>query len=520
MGLRSPSPKLVRILLFSALALFTFSITFNAWLCDDAFITFRVMDNFVHGYGLRWNVAERVQAFTNPLWLIALAPVYWATHEIYFTSILFSILISVGAVAILAFGIARNASAGMLAVIILASSKAFVEFSTSGMENPLTHLLMAFFAVAYFKEEFTSKRIVLLALFAAFAAVNRLDSILPFLPPLAYALWRASDRGKGIVQLSAGFLPLIAWELFSVIYYGFAFPNTAYAKLMNGLPETELIRQGLFYFWNSLRNDPLTPVCVVLGVISGFRSAEWRVRMLAVGILLNLIYVLMVGGDFMSGRFLTPALFCASIVLGRETHLLPVSVASLAAAAILLFACLFPASPLRNRPSYDEGITRFVDSAGISDERAFHYRYTGLFASHRDLGVQLHPWAAYGMQARDSGIPLVMDTRVGMGLFGFYAGPGVHIVDSLALSDPLLARLPRVDSDPRDVLPNQIHPTWRIGHIRRAIPEGYEDTLRTGENHLADPEIALLYDRLEIVTRGAIFSKQRGREIWRFRGGL
>jgi len=50
-------------------ALLIFSVVRSAWLCDDAFITFRTADNFIHGYGLTWNVAERVQTYTHPLWL-------------------------------------------------------------------------------------------------------------------------------------------------------------------------------------------------------------------------------------------------------------------------------------------------------------------------------------------------------------------------------------------------------------------------------------------------------------------
>ena len=42
----------------------------TAWLSEDSYITFRVADNFLEGYGLRWNVAERVQAYTHPLWLM------------------------------------------------------------------------------------------------------------------------------------------------------------------------------------------------------------------------------------------------------------------------------------------------------------------------------------------------------------------------------------------------------------------------------------------------------------------
>ena len=39
----------------------------TAWMSDDAYITIRTIDNWRAGYGLRWDVAERVQAYTHPL---------------------------------------------------------------------------------------------------------------------------------------------------------------------------------------------------------------------------------------------------------------------------------------------------------------------------------------------------------------------------------------------------------------------------------------------------------------------
>jgi len=30
----------------------------TAWVSDDAYMTFRTVDNFVQGHGLRWNVAD------------------------------------------------------------------------------------------------------------------------------------------------------------------------------------------------------------------------------------------------------------------------------------------------------------------------------------------------------------------------------------------------------------------------------------------------------------------------------
>ena len=38
----------------------------TAWLSDDAYITFRTIDNFIDGYGLTWNIGERVQASLIP----------------------------------------------------------------------------------------------------------------------------------------------------------------------------------------------------------------------------------------------------------------------------------------------------------------------------------------------------------------------------------------------------------------------------------------------------------------------
>jgi arabinofuranosyltransferase len=53
----------------------------TAWMSDDAYITMRTVDNFVNGFGLRWNVVERVQAFTHPAWLMLITPFYAVTRE-------------------------------------------------------------------------------------------------------------------------------------------------------------------------------------------------------------------------------------------------------------------------------------------------------------------------------------------------------------------------------------------------------------------------------------------------------
>lgn len=70
-------------------------IMFHAHINEDAFITFRVVDNFIHGYGLRWNIDERVQVYTHPLWMLLHIPVYYFIPNIYLASSLISALLMI-----------------------------------------------------------------------------------------------------------------------------------------------------------------------------------------------------------------------------------------------------------------------------------------------------------------------------------------------------------------------------------------------------------------------------------------
>jgi hypothetical protein len=84
-------PDASRLLLATLLALFGLVVVRTAWLSDDAFITLRTVDILVNGYGPRWNVAERVQAYTHPLWMMTLALPCAVTREQYVTTLLLSL---------------------------------------------------------------------------------------------------------------------------------------------------------------------------------------------------------------------------------------------------------------------------------------------------------------------------------------------------------------------------------------------------------------------------------------------
>jgi hypothetical protein len=72
----------------------------TAWVSDDAFITLRTVDNWRHGYGLTWNIRERVQTYTHPLWMFLLAGIHVFVPNGYFTALIAGLLISLTVVAI------------------------------------------------------------------------------------------------------------------------------------------------------------------------------------------------------------------------------------------------------------------------------------------------------------------------------------------------------------------------------------------------------------------------------------
>ena len=143
-----------------------------------------------------------------------------------------------------------------------------------------------------------------LSFIAGWAMLSRMDNILLFAPVLVAMGWRLPKR-KAIIAGLLGLSPIIAWCIFSLFYYGFVWPNTAYAKLGHGVPEIEVIRQGFYYFIDSINIDPLTLLVVGVGLVLPFFLWDRKFMPVSIGILSYLSYIVWIGGDFMSGRFFT-----------------------------------------------------------------------------------------------------------------------------------------------------------------------------------------------------------------------
>jgi arabinofuranosyltransferase len=492
----TPNPAVWRAALVGLFVLFTYVLFRTAWLSDDAYITFRTVDNVVNGYGLRWNVAERVQSYTHPLWMLLVIAPYALTREAFFTPIFLQMALALATVALIAWRLAIDRVSACLALLILVCSKAFVEYSTSGLENPLTHLLLVAFFIVYWRKADRRSEIALWFV-TSLLLLTRLDAGVLVLPAL---LARKVDRRMQLRSAVIGLTPIIGWTLFSIVYYGFPFPNTAYAKLQTGIPAGILARQGLWYFADGLKQDPntlLATIAVSIAALVYHRRESWPI---VAGIALYCLYIVRIGGDFMTGRFLTAPLLCA---LALFVHLkwkrldrvaMPLAVAFL---AIGLFATTRPPLTSTNETFILSGADG-MGFSGVADERAFYYRYTGLLRWTREVPLPHNQMEREGREARAAGAKVAVQGSVG--LFGYFAGPGVHVIDHMALADPLLAREPS-------------QPDWRIGHFPRAIPEGYFESIATGTNLIRDSTMAMKYEQMKLVTQGPIWSKRRWRTI-------
>jgi len=494
-------------------------IIFNAWVAEDAFITFRTLDNFVHGYGLTWNVTERVQAFTHPLWLFVHIPFYYITGEAYLTTIVLSILFDLAAFLLIIHTFSSSVGFTFTFLLIpLLLSKAFAEYSTSGLENPLTFFCLSLFCYLLVKVKFSSVKLVFcIGLVANFAALNRLDTILFFIPTLIFLAFRYRSK-KHWALLLLSFMPLILWEIFSLFYYGFLFPNTAYAKLSTGIAATDYLKQGIIYAIDLLKYDPFSALflafAVSITIYNFIKHGKFDYTILiGFGIILYCLYVLKVGGDFMSGRFWSSPFFLGVILIywlfQQIDHQFNSFMIFLCGVIVIIGVKLLLVPIIVNPPPIAEMISDF--GTGIAQERRVYEQHLGLLNLKRS---SLHPWAKQGTDLRKQqsqmgeNSALFIFPSAYIGILGYYSGQRIIIIDLLGLSDAMLARLPVID--------NKI---WRIGHFLRHVPFGYLEAQKTGHLSEMSPILAEYYAALRTIISEPLFDTHRIITLIRFKLG-
>ena len=306
------------------------------WVAEDAFIDFRVIRNMLAGHGPVFNIGQRVEVYTDPLWVAVLAVVsfvlpffgveWWSVIlGLAFTALGF---VSASAAAFRLSARFRQPGERVLPLgLFVVSCVAVVwDFSTSGLETGmifgwigLSWLLL----VKTLDGESSARRA---ALVASLGFTIRPD-MAPITVVLVAALWlveRATNpswsRRRAVMLVVHGAAIPILSELFRVAYFGLLTSNTAIAKSGTRL----WLSQGWTYLWNFLSTYwLLVPLVGVVVLVAPLWRRLWRegerLRLVvmvapAIGGLLDALYVTAIGGDFMHGRMYLPAFFACGAV--------------------------------------------------------------------------------------------------------------------------------------------------------------------------------------------------------------
>lgn len=482
-----------------------------AWVSEDAFITYRVIQNWIDGYGLRWNVDERVQVYTHPLWMLLNAAGYLFTREIPYTVTVIGLLCTLAAFAVVAH--ARRGDPYVLWIAFVAPfvlSRTLTTYATSGFETPLTYALLAGFGVQLASLSAGGPLPWgTLVLWASLGVLNRMDHVLLFGPPLAFLVaLRRHDMPWSRLVLAA--LPLVGWLAFATLYYGSPIPNTALAKTHADVARMEALRQGVLYAADGLRFDLAIAPIVALGTAVAIHLARIfmadRTRVdagalasLQLGAFLYGLYVVSIGGGFLSGRWWAPPLLASLLLVVLRGDALAAALRSMpsrrramigAAGAAAILAAQGLAIALESVPT--RGAIRARSGGRLELTGALEWEWSRAARLWRSSGMGHRQRA----ESRPSE-PYVVEAGA-VGILGVSAGPAVTLIDRYALTDAFLARLPLAEPG-----------KWRPGHLQRPIPRGYLNARASAEPVEMDPHLAELYRLVRSVVAGPLLSADR-----------
>jgi arabinofuranosyltransferase len=241
------------------------------------------------------------------------------------------------------------------------------------------------------------------------------------------------------------------------LYYGQVEPNTADAKLGIYASVWESSRQGLDYLADWVEYEPVAAVAAAAFLSLGLVSArDWRHRAFLLGLVTYAAYVVFIGGDFMRGRLFLPS-FTGACVFGalafvrwRPAMRAPGFMALTTGLVVILGVLV--------SPHQDGGI----NDKGIANERLAYSGY-GLssYIEHSELTnrvVDLDLALSLAKYAEACG-PVTIH-HANPGTLGYLAGPDVTLIDTMGLTDEVIAALPR--SEQVDEHPRPGHPTKRM----------------------------------------------------------
>ena len=467
--------KKITVALAVILILFVVHAVSLNFIQDDAFISYRYVKNLVAGRGLVFNAGERVEGYTNFLWIILLA-LFTAMG---INTILASKILGLAGgclTLVLAYHMARillreetlggprlkgrggresaadrqapkirprpadretrddrAALADWIALappLLLAANGAFAYWCISGLESSLFVALTL--AAVYFS--LTRERLMVLC--AALATLVRPEGALVFAVLILHQVLFTGDGLRKWLRFATAYaILLLPYLVFKLIYFGGLLPNPFYAK--TGFSR-EYISSGLEYFWRFLRHYGLWGGLYLLTLAGwsrwpgkGGRSSQ-SCRLAVMMIWIYTLAVILIGGDVLLGhRFFLPVLPFLYLLVGWGLFRLSGGIAPSPLRRML------PAASL----TVLLGITFFLPRPWLLTVRRAEIglgRKMALMAAELDILVD----GPYTMAAST------------IGALSYYSR--ATVIDMLGLTDPVIAR------DPEQI--PGIVSTWKERH--------------------------------------------------------
>lgn len=288
------------------------------FLSDDALISLRYAKRLVEGHGLTWNAGERVEGYSNLLWVLCAGAVNWLGADLVVAVRALGYVCMGAAIVAVLYAHPPRTMKGMLpitlALLFLPLAGASAAWTIGGMEQPLVAALLAWGVVLCYplleRGGATWREMLAPGLCFALLCWTRLDSPV-FVAAAVAAIFLIDGINRDALRKAAGLalLPVVFCLLqvvFRLVYYGELIPNTALVKFApsgkHALDGWGYLRAGAFTV------SPLIAVAVASAAVALLKNfMRARAVFLSALVIAWAAYLVAIGGDiFPAWRHFVP----------------------------------------------------------------------------------------------------------------------------------------------------------------------------------------------------------------------
>jgi len=286
---------------------------------DDAFISYRYAQHALEGHGLVFNIGERVEGYTNFLWVIWLMLCGVVGIDFDPAAKALGLASGIGMI-ILAALLARRAWqqiydkgaqwAAVAGALIVGVNGSLAYWAVSGLETAFFGFLVTLSIWLWIKKS------QLTPISLALATMTRPEGGLVWLVLVACEFLIERDLKRTLILFGFTALLLAPFGIFKLTYYGYLLPNPFYAK--TGFA-WEYVQSGLQYAWLFLQHYMLYGF-MLIPVAFGLWKLPGRWKAVPILFLVYSIYIITVGGDVLRpNRFFVPLIpvMAAAIMAGE-----------------------------------------------------------------------------------------------------------------------------------------------------------------------------------------------------------